>query len=248
MNLKSILFAALMSATSGRAIANETLISHEPKTPQEQAEISQQKAEEEEQKIEQFVRKETGGIAISAGYALDDKMRYVAYSASFIQNGYMVDVRFRRQDNNIMEEEDEMNIAGLTLAGTRKNKAYQADIAFGIELADFERKWYDLRVMGQFAGGFQVVESVLYLDGQDIPDDPDISFFTGLGAKGEAAFRIPRMWGYYFSLGVGGTAEYFFSEEDEFIQNPVKGFQGSLYALLRFSKEKRKKELRFKKD
>ena len=82
---------------------------------------------------------------------------------------------------------------------------------------------------------------------EQLPGDPEISFFAGGGSRGEAVFRIPRIGSYFFSVGIGGTAEYL-NTGDEFINEPVRGLNYGLYGLLRLSREKERKELRIKKE
>lgn len=201
--------------------------------------------------LEEFGRKETGGIAIKRGLSWGDGKQYTNTAATLVLDVYMAEFRVRREEAPRTREPDSLKIAGVTLEGTRRYRAYQGDFSFGMELAERGRKWYDLKLYGQVTGGFQVVKNNLFVgEGakrERLPGDPDVGFYAGGGGRGEAVFRIPRIGSYYFSLGLGGAVEYL-KDMDEFISQPVDGINYGAYGLIRLSREKERKELRIKKE
>lgn len=228
MNLPSLLFATVLAAASSPAAAQES-------------------SSATNIELEEFGRKETGGIAIKRGVSWGDEKRYTNTAATLILDVYMAEFRVRREEAPRTREPDSLKIAGVTLEGTRRYRAYQSDFSFGMELAERGRKWYDLKLYGQVTGGFQVVKNNLSVDGERIPGDPDVGFYAGGGGRGEAVFRIPRIGPYYFSVGLGAAAEYL-KDMDEFLRQPVDGINYGAYGLLRLSREKVRKELRIKKE
>lgn len=201
--------------------------------------------------LEEFGRTETGGIAIKRGLSWGDEKRYTTTAAALLTDSYLAEFRLRREEAPRQRIADEIKIAGLTLAGMRRYRAYQADFTFGMELAERARRWYDLKLYGQVTGGLQVVKNNLFVgEGEErerLPGDPEVGFYAGGGGRGEAVFRIPRIGSYYFSIGIGGTVEYL-RDLDDFLQEPVDGINYGAYGLVRLSREKVRKELRFKKE
>lgn len=201
--------------------------------------------------LEEFGRTETGGIAIKRGLSWGDEKRYTSTAAALLTDSYLAEFRLRREEAPRQRIEDEIEIAGITLAGTRRYRAYQADFTFGMELAGRARRWYDLKLYGQVTGGLQVVKNNLFIgegaERERLPGDPDVGFYAGGGGRGEAVFRIPRIGSYYFSVGVGGTIEYL-NDMSEFADDPVNGVNYGAYGLLRLSREKVRRELRIKKE
>ncbi len=226
MNLPSLLLATVLAASSAPAQEPSTSTNVE---------------------LEEYGRKEMGGIALKRGTSWGDDKKYTSTAAALILDVYMAEFRLRREEEPRERVPDSLKIAGVTLEGTRRYRAYQADFSFGMELAERARKWYDLKLYGQVTGGFQVVKNNLFVDGERIPGDPDVGFYAGGGGRGEAVFRIPKMGSFFFSLGVGAAAEYL-KDMDEFVQQPIDGINYGAYALLRLSREKVRKELRIKKE
>ena len=226
MNVRSLLFASMLIATSSSALAQE------PSTNVE---------------LEEFGRKETGGIAIKRGLSWGDDKKYTSTAASLILDVYMAEFRLRREEEPRKREPDSLKILDITLEGTRRYRSYLGDFSFGMELYERGRKWYDLKVHGQVTGGFQVIKNNLFVDGERIPGDPEVGFYAGGGGRAEAVLRIPPIGPYYFSVGMGGGIEYL-KDMDEFAEDPINGVNYGVYGLLRLSREKEKKELRIKRE
>lgn len=230
MSLRSVLLAVVLSASS--LAAEETTTTNNVE-------------------LEEYGRTETGGIGIKRGHSWGDNKRYTTTAAALLTDSYLAEFRLRREEAPRQRIEDEIKIAGITLAGTRRYRAYQTDFTFGMELYERARRWYDLKVYGQVTGGLQVVKNNLFIgEGEErerLPGDPEVGFYAGGGGRGEAVFRIPRIGSYYFSIGVGTTVEYL-KDLDEFVSQPVNGINYGAYGLLRLSREKVRKELRIKKD
>ncbi len=231
MNLRSLLLATVLAA-SPSAIAEEPTTTNNIE-------------------LEEFGRKETGGIAIKRGLSWGDGKRYTNTAAALILDVYMAEFRVRREEAPRTREPDSLDIAGITLEGTRRYRTYQGDFSFGMELAERGRKWYDLKLYGQVTGGFQVVKNNLFVgegaERERLPGDPDVGFYAGGGGRGEAVFRIPKRGPFFFSVGIGATVEYL-KDMDEFLQEPVDGINYGVYGLVRLSREKVRKELRIKKE
>ncbi len=207
--------------------------------------------EEKPLEVEEYGRTETGGIGIKRGLSWGDNKRYTTTAAALLTDSYLAEFRLRREEAPRQRIEDEIKIAGITLEGTRRYRAYQADFTFGIELYGRARRWYDIKAYGQITGGFQVVKSNLFTgEGEErerIPGDPEVAFYAGGGGRGEAVFRIPKIGSYYFSLGPGATVEYL-KDMDKFVTEPVSGVNYGVYGLLRLSREKVRNELRIKQE
>ena len=201
--------------------------------------------------VEEYGRTETGGIAIKRGLSWGDEKRYTSTAAALLTDSYLAEFRLRREEAPRQRIEDEIKIAGITLEGIRRYRAYQADFTFGMELAERARRWYDLKLYGQVTGGLQVVKNNLFVgEGEErerLPGDPEVGFYAGGGGRGEAVFRIPRIGSYYFSVGLGATVEYL-RDLDDFLQQPINGVNYGVYGLVRLSREKVRKELRIKKE
>lgn len=232
MDTRSLLFASILAAASSSAVAPEPNITNNIE-------------------LEEFGRKETGGIAIKRGLSWGDDKKYTSTAAALILEGYIAEFRLRREEEPRTRELDSLKIAGVTLEGTRRYRAYQGDFSFGMELAERSRRWYDLKLYGQVTGGFQVVKNNLFVgegaERERLPGDPDVGFYAGGGGRGEAVFRIPKTGPFYFSAGLGATVEYL-KDMDEFLSQPVNGINYGTYGLIRFSQEKERKELRIKKE
>ncbi len=248
MLLEKILAAAALSlALHGTVRAEETLVPEGARDSQ-----ATEPLPEEEQNnlfgIEEYARKEVGGLAVKRGYSWTDDKRFAAWAASLHLNGYLAEFRFRKQDTNILREDDEIKIAGITLEGERRYKTYQTDFTFGFEIFETGVRWFNLAFLGQVSGGFQVVKNLIRIEGEDLPGDPAIDFFAAGGGRAEALFHVPRFGGYYVSIGAGNTLEYLFTSNDEFLRQAVQDVQYSIYGILRLSREKERKELRLKKE
>lgn len=228
MNLLSLLFATVLAAASSPAAAPEP-------------------ASTTNVELEEFRRKETGGITIKRGLSWGDDKQYTNTAAALILEGYIAEFRVRQEEEPRKRVADSLEIAGITLEGTRRYRAYLADFTFGMELYERGRKWYDLKIYGQVSGGFQVIKNNLFVSAERIPGDPEVGFYAGGGGRGEAVFCIPRIGSYYFSVGLGTTIEYL-KDMDEFISQPVDGINYSAYGLVRLSREKVRNELRIKKE
>jgi len=205
-----------------------------------------QEQENSRQEIEEYARKETGALAIKRGYSWGNEKRYEMTSAGLMTDGYLAEFRLRNQNSKVPEKDDTISVGSFELNGFRRQKFFQADFAFGMQFYQRARKWYDVSLYGQVVGGFQVVKNIFtpYGSADNLPGDPDIDFFGGGGARSEAVFRVPRIGSYYFSAGLGWMADYLYTAEDDFMARPVQGFQYSAYGLIRFSREKERKELR----
>lgn len=205
----------------------------------------------QEVELEEFGRTETGGIAIKRGLSWGDGKRYTTTAAALLTDSYLAEFRLRREEAPRQRIEDEIKIAGITLAGTRRYRAYQADFTFGMKLAERARRWYDLTLYGQVTGGLQVVKNNLFIgageEQERLPGDPDVSFFAGGGGRGEAVFRIPRIGSYYFSVGLGAAVEYL-KDMDGFVSQPVSGINYGAYGLVRLSRDRVMEGLRIKKE
>ena len=226
MNLPSLLFATVLAASSAGAQESS------PGTNIE---------------LEEYGRKETGGIAMKRGLSWGDDKKYTSTAAALLLDGYLAEFRLRREETPRERVPDSLKIAGVALEGTRRYRAYQSDFSFGMELAERGRKWYDLKLYGQVTGGFQVVKNNLSVDREQIPGDPEVGFYAGGGGRGEAGFRVPKIGSYNFSVSVGRAVEYL-KDMDEFLREPIDGVNYGAYALLRLSREKIRKELRIKKE